>query len=67
LTERNQWIAEGPKIEKHMFFIFAAQMLELRVLQAYWEKVAREKRMKLLRELKGEDKAAAERKAKKTK
>lgn len=50
-----------------MFQMFAARMFESRVLQAYREKVARERQEQLLMELAEEDQAAAGRDAKKLK
>lgn len=52
---------------RRMFQIFAARMFEQRVLQAYREKVARERQEQLLMELAEEDQAAAGRDAKKLK
>lgn len=50
-----------------MFSIFAARMFEQRVLQAYREKVAQDRQLQLIKELEEEDRAAADREAKKKK
>ncbi|KIJ34966.1 hypothetical protein M422DRAFT_34884, partial [Sphaerobolus stellatus SS14] len=67
--DEDEPLTEEQKMEqgRRMFSIFAARMFEQRVLQAYREKVARERQMQLLRELEDEDKAAQERMAKKEK
>ncbi|KAM7203855.1 Salt tolerance down-regulator domain containing protein [Naviculisporaceae sp. PSN 640] len=52
---------------RRMFQIFAARMFEQRVLQAYREKVARERQATLLEELDDEVRRDAQRKAKKAK
>ena len=51
---------------RRMFSIFAARMFEQRVLVAYREKVAQDRQLQLIKELEEEDRAAAERDAKKT-
>lgn len=50
---------------KRMFSIFAARMFEQRVLSAYRERVAQERQHQLLRELEEEERAAAQKDAKK--
>ena len=52
---------------RRMFQIFAARMFEQRVLNAYREKVARERQEKLLEELADESRLDAQREAKKAK
>ncbi|KIO23510.1 hypothetical protein M407DRAFT_77985, partial [Tulasnella calospora MUT 4182] len=60
---------EEQKMEegRRMFSIFAARMFEQRVLQAYREKVAQDRQLQLIKELEEEDRAAADREAKKKK
>lgn len=50
-----------------MFHIFAARMFEQRVLEAYREKVARERQQKLLEEIEEEDRKQEEKNSKKAK
>lgn len=69
LTICREPITEAERMEegKRMFQIFAARLFEQRVLQAYREKVAKQREEQLLRELEEEEdskKAKEEKKAK---
>ena len=68
LTGREH-ISEAERMEegKRMFQIFAARMFEQRVLQAYREKVAKQREEQLLRELEEEDDAKRQKEEKKAK
>ena len=52
---------------ERLFQVFAARLLEQRVLQAYREQVAQEKQLQFLRELEEEETAAEAREARKAK
>ena len=65
--DKQRVMTEEQKMQegKRMFSIFAARMFEQRVLQAYRERVAQERQLQLLRELEDEERAAAQKDAKK--
>ncbi|KAK1926662.1 hypothetical protein DB88DRAFT_482611 [Papiliotrema laurentii] len=67
--EKEEHISEAERMEegKRMFQIFAARMFEQRVLQAYREKVAKQREEQLLRELEEEDDAKRQKEEKKAK
>ena len=67
LLTPSEHISEAERMEegKRMFQIFAARMFEQRVLQAYREKVAKQREEQLLRELEEEDESKRARDMKK--
>ncbi|KAK3318244.1 salt tolerance down-regulator-domain-containing protein [Apodospora peruviana] len=67
--EEEDTMTEEQRMEegRRMFQIFAARMFEQRVLNAYREKVAKERQAKLLEELEDENRQESQRKAKKAK